>query len=455
MIPEMMIREPWRYMPHTFAEVVSNKTWKGWNYLRYAGRRIALACVMGGGRIIFSVPPRHGKSELISKHTPAWFLDMWPVEHVILTTYESDFAASWGRKTRDLVMASDKVRTRVNQKISATQNWETMEGGGMITAGVGGPITGKGGKLIIIDDPIKNWQEAQSPTIRKNIIDWFNSTVYPRAEPGATIILLMTRWHENDLAGYLENEHEDNWEVIKFPAIAEKDDVLGRKEGEALCPDRFDLEALARIQKAIGSYLWAGLYQQRPSPEGGGIIKREWFTGNEYDQLPKMEKIIQSWDTAFKKGKKTARSCCETWGKGKDGYYLINVWKDKVEYPELKRMASALYEKEKPSIMLIEDEASGQSLTQELKRGIDGNGRLPVKGIPCSEGEGKIVRARLVSPLIEAGMVHVPKHASWLADFLDEVVSFPTGDYADQVDSMTQALKYLRGDMKEPGLYWV
>ena len=438
---------PWKLLPNRLARRISRGKWIDWEYLSVVAKKVAVT-VMTAGRLIIEMPPRHGKSELISHWTPVWFLDRWPDEQVILTTYDSDFAAHWGRKARNTIEENpEELDVRVSRDSSAAQRWETTNGGGMITAGVGGPIMGRGGKLLIVDDPIKNWQEAQSKTIREGQINWFNSTFYTRKEPGAAIIVLMTRWHQKDLAGYLETEHKDKWEIIRFPALAELNDPLGRPEGKALCPDRYDEPALGDIKTALGSCFWAGLYQQRPAPLEGGIFKRNWW--EYYRQQPKFDKLIQSWDTAFKKGKKTSRSCCETWGRAKAGYFLVDVWKDKVEYPELKRMAKALYDKWKPSIVLIEDMASGQSLTQEMKR----DTKIPVKAIPVAEGD-KITRANFVSPLIEAGRGFLPKEATWLADFLDETSNFPNSEYSDQVDAMSQALNYLRIE-KRFGIAWV
>lgn len=430
----------WQYLPHRFAKRVSGGEWIPWDYLEKISREIAIAVFNGRGRLIIEIPPRHGKSSLVSHYTPAWFLNLWPQRSVILTTYEADFAASWGRKVRDLIEATPEIRVRVRQESSAAHRWETTAGGGMITAGAGGPIMGRGGNLLIVDDPFKNWQEAQSATIRERIINWFNSTFYTRAEPGATIIVLTTRWHEADLAGYLENTHRDSWQVIKYPALAEANDPLNRPEGEPLCPARFDKKALLDIKEALGSYLWAGLYQQRPAPAEGGIWRAEWW--KYYTEPPKFNLLVQSWDTAFKKGKRSSRSCCETWGRTETGYYLLHVWKDKVEYPELKQQVIALHDKWKPAAVLVEDEASGQSLTQDLKKGT----RIPAKPVKVHEAD-KVTRARLVSPLAEAGKVYLPERAQWLADFLDEAHSFPNSEYKDQVDAMSQALDYMRGGM--------
>lgn len=441
-----MINESWRFLPHLFAQQMGGGRWKCWDYLRLVGNCVA-DVVVRGGRLLVELPPRHGKSELISHYTPAWFLGLWPEKWVILATYESDFAAHWGRRVRNLIEEKPEIGVKIRSDSSAAHRWETTEGGGMITAGFGGPIMGRGGNLLIVDDPFKNWQEAQSPTYRRRVVEWFKSTFYTRAEPGAAMIVLTTRWHEGDLAGYLEKEHKDRWEVVKFPALAEADDPLGRKEGEALCPARFDVDALLKIKGAIGSYLWAAMYQQRPAPLEGGVFKIEWW--RRYKELPRLDRVIQSWDTAFKKGSETSFSVCETWGERRGDFFLLDVWRARVEYPELKRQTVALYDRWRPSAVLVEDKASGQSLAQDLKR----ETKLPIIPVKVAEGD-KVTRAQLVSPLVEAGRVFLPERAPWLADFLDELTQFPNAEHDDQVDALSQALDWMRGKRK-PRIRWI
>ncbi|RLA87425.1 MAG: terminase [Deltaproteobacteria bacterium] len=442
-IPGLPIDASWRCLPHLFAEHLGRGKWRLYPYLRLIGDRVTEAIFRGRGRLIVNLPPRHGKSQLVSVYIPAWYLSLFPERWVLLATYEGNFALSWGRKVRDLLEAHPELGVKIRQDVSAASHWETTEGGGMATAGFGGPLTGKGGHLLIVDDPVKNWREAQSPVIRKAVIEWFNSVFYTRAEPGATIVVVMTRWHERDLTGYLVGEHSDRWEVIRLPALAEGGDPLGRKEGEALCPERYPREELLSIKEAIGSYFWTGLYQQRPAPEEGGIFRREWW--RYYREPPRVDLLALSWDTAFKKGEETSYTVCEVWGRARGGYYLLDLWRARVEYPELRRQMMALYEKWRPHAVLIEDRASGQSILQELRR----EGRIPV--VPIAPEADKVMRARIVSPLVEAGKVHLPERAPWLADFLDEVTAFPNSEHDDQVDAMSQALDWLRED-RGPGI---
>lgn len=431
-----------RVWPHLYAEATSGGVWVPYRHLKFASIAIAKAMwqaeVSGvGARIVVTMPPRHGKSEFISHRVPTWFLDNWPERHVILTTYETEFAIHWGRKVRNTIQETPGINVRIASDSSAAQRWSTSEGGGMVTAGVGGPITGRGGHLIVVDDPHKNWQEAQSQTIRDGIIDWFNSTLYTRAEPGATIIVLQTRWHERDLIGYLLAEHGDNWIEVRLPALAEDGDPLGRIQGEALCRDRYDEIALSRIQRAVGSMIWAGLYQQRPAPAEGRLVKLEWWRYH-HGIVPGAHLVIQSWDTAFKKGEENAYTVGQTWVEGAAGYYLVDQVRDRYEYPELKRAIKMAANKWHPHSILIEDKASGQSAVQELRR----DTRLPVIAVAPGVGD-KLVRAQLQAPQIEAGRVYLPDNASWLQDYLHEWLHFPSSEFSDQVDATSQALDYL------------
>ena len=260
----ILINDIFHVYPHSFAVFASNGKWKAFLFLKLISEIIAQSVARGGGRIIVNLPPRHGKSQLISKWTPIWFLNLFPDRNVILTTYEAGFAADWGYMVRNEIRDNPICRVKIQNDSHAKDNWHTTDGGGMKTAGIGGPITGKGGHLVLVDDPVKNWDEARSPAQRQRVVDWFNSTLYTRLEPGGTLVILMTRWHEEDLSGYLLKTQPGAWTHINFPAVAEGIDMLGRNEGQALCPERFDEAALAAIKQSVGSIVWNGLYQQRP-----------------------------------------------------------------------------------------------------------------------------------------------------------------------------------------------
>jgi hypothetical protein len=258
--------------------------------------------------------------------TPIWFLSLFPDRHVLLATYESDFSAHWGRQVRNLISEySPQLGIKLTDDSKAADRWNTPEGGGMFTTGIGGPITGRGGNLIVVDDPVKNQEQASSETYRERAIEWFNSTLYTRAEPGATMIVLMTRWHQRDLAGYLLTDQANRWEEIRLPAIAEENDQLGREVGRALCPERFDEETLETTQVQVGSRVWNALYQQRPSAEEGNIFRREWRKFYR-DEPAAFTQVIQSWDLSFKETKSSDFVVCQVWGAiGADRYLLYQM----------------------------------------------------------------------------------------------------------------------------------
>lgn len=407
-------------------------------------------------RLMVFMPPRHGKSELCSKYFPAWFIGRYR-KRVILTSYEATFAASWGRLARDVLSewGPDVFGVRVSQR-SAAGDWWELEGaqgqrGAMMTAGVGGAITGKGADLLIIDDPVKNAAEAQSATARENAWRWYTSTAYTRLEPGGAVLVIQTRWHDDDLSGRIlhESERADEWTVLSLPALAETDecypvagcDAFTRREGEALWPARFNAERLAAIRQDVGGRDWAALYQQHPTPDGGMIFHREWF--RTYRELPALSQVVQTVDTAFKTGVASDYSVIATWGTDGVNFYLLDVWRARVEYPDLERAMIAQAAKHKPQAVLVEDAASGQSALQSLRRTTS----LPL--IPRKPLGSKESRAAGVSPLVEAGKVYVPEHAEWLADWLEEHIAFPMAAHDDTVDTTCYALEYLRGDARK------
>jgi predicted phage terminase large subunit-like protein len=436
----------WRETIADTALEFSRGYWQPYPYLMLISQLLSVAVREGDARFIVLLPPRHGKSELISKWAPVWFLSNNPTKRIILTTYEADFAASWGRKVRDIINEnSGALGINMRRDSSAGARWDLAEGGGMQTAGVGGAITGKGGDLIIIDDAVKNYEQAMSPTYRKKSIEWFHSTLYTRREPGASVVLLMTRWHELDLGGHLIEEYPKDWVIIRLPAIAEEGDLVGREPGEALCPERFPLQALEPLRDAKGELeqlVWHALYQQTPRMLEGGIFKRSWWKF--YEKLPPKEewrRVVQYWDTAVKDEEDNAYSVCTTWIETETAFYLKDVFRDKLQMPDLMREAQMQYNLHKPSAVVIEDKSSGQSLIQLLRQ----KTRIPV--IADEVEKDKEYRARLVTPSIEAGNVLLParKLAPWITIYLEEFDLFPNGEYADQVDSTTGALRYLLG----------
>ncbi len=393
-------------------------------------------------RLMIFLPPQHGKSLLGSTIFPSWYLGRHPDRQVILATYAQELSDDFGRKVRNLV-ADDLHRAIfprcvLSEDSTAAHRFGLLPGGGYVAAGRGGPITGRGAHLIIIDDPLKDWQEAHSKTTRQGLYEWFISTAYTRLSGNGAVVLIQTRWHEDDLAGRLLSDPAgEQWEVLSLPAIAEHDESF-RRTGEPLWPERYGSTTLERIRAMVGERVWVSLYQQRPAAAEGVIFKRDWFQYYTPPFTGPFSRVIQSWDTGFKAGEANDFSVGTTWGVTENAYYLLHLSRSKEEFPELKRMMTVLAEEWNPTEILVEDRASGQSIIQELKSST----RLPI--ISVKPDRDKQSRAQSVTPIIEAGKVFLPENAAWLEDFLDEMTSFPNSIHDDIVDSTTQALNRLR-----------
>lgn len=400
-------------------------------------------------RLIINIPPRYGKSLIASVAFPAYILGRDPTAEIVCVSYAQDLAEKMAGDTRRLMNSSwyrDIFDTRLANARSRLSELRTVEGGTRLATSVEGMLTGRGGNIIIVDDPLKP-AEAASETQRKGVNDWFDYTVTTRSndkERGA-IVIIMQRLHEDDLVGHLQEQ--GHWDVLALPAIAEADErheyrSVGRDrivvlaEGEPLHPER---ESLARIEEAkttMGSYAWAAQYQQRPAPAGGGIIKAHWFPRYAVDDRPRFLKVIQSWDTASKISEVSSFSVCTTFGITRDKrILLLDVFRARLEYPDLKRKVVELFERFHPASILIEDTAAGTQLVQELRhQGLHQITPVKVEG-------SKEMRMQAQTPVMEAGHVWLPEQAPWLQHYLHELMMFPNGRYSDQVDSTSQALK--------------
>jgi predicted phage terminase large subunit-like protein len=437
-----------RRTPAGLAIRASRGRWTLAPHLRLLNERLLAAARGERPRLMICMPPRHGKSEFASKYFPAWFLGTFPDRRVILTSYEADFAATWGRKVRDVLEGhGDLFGVRVRKDSAAANRWD-LEGydGGMATAGVGGPITGRGAHLMIIDDPVKNAEEAASETYRNRAWDWYASTAYTRLEPGGIIVLIQTRWHEDDLAGRIlaHDASRGEWDVLNLPAQAEPDDALGRPEGRALWPERYDDAALATIRVTLGSYWFAALYQQRPRPREGGFFKRAWFSlvdsGLADDQYPER---VRWWDMAATEGG-------GDWTVGllmsrtADGLYTIEdvvrgQWSPYSRDAEIRRTA----DRDRARYGFIdqwceqEPGSSGVSAAQAFVRLLEGHAARAER----TTGD-KQVNAGPLASMAEAGMVRVLR-APWSESLLAELCDFPTGKHDDQVDAASRAFNKL------------
>lgn len=395
--------------------------------------------------IIIEMPPRHGKSMTVTESFPSYFLAKNPSKRVIAASYSDSLARKFGRLNREKFneYGGSLFGESLSPINSAQNNWGVAgDRGGMIATGIGGSITGEGADLLVVDDPFKNKEEADSMTMREKVWGEWEATLSTRLHKGGSVIVIMTRWHEDDLVGRLLERSPYNWERIRMPAIAEdKNDLLGRNEGEPLCRELgFDEEWAENKKIEVGSRTWAALYQQRPSPGEGNIFNRKWW---KYYRVPptRFDEIIQSWDCTFKDTKSSDFVVGQVWGRVNADRYLLDQTRDRMDLPttmQAIRNMTAKWPKAKRK--LIEDKANGTAVIQMLQREISGL-------IPVEPEGGKEARANAVSPEVESGNVYLPdpEGAPWVNDFVEEASAFPNGANDDQVDGMTQALNRLGG----------
>jgi predicted phage terminase large subunit-like protein len=408
-------------------------------------------------RLIVNLPPRHLKSHAASIAFPAWLLGHDPSAQILCVSYGQELSDKLSRDCRALMTSrfyEQLFATRLSPMRSAVEEFATTAHGFRLATSVGGVVTGRGGDVIIIDDPLKP-EEAVSDIFRKRLNDWYDNTLYSRLNDRrkGAIVIIMQRLHEDDLVGHVL-EQED-WDVVRFPAIAPTDEshiietcsgvrTFGRKAGEALHEAREPPGEIERIRRALGSYNFAGQYLQEPAPPGGGMVRREWFQF--YDDPPwPLYQVVQSWDTANKVSELADYSVCTTWGVKKRNYYLLNVFRQKLNYPELKRAVVAQAKALGATSVLIEDRASGTQLIQELR---NDSGCSVMQVTPLGD---KIMRLNAQTAKIENGRVHLPRSAPWLETYMQEILTFPRCRYDDQVDSTSQALEWLtKPNVMEP-----
>jgi predicted phage terminase large subunit-like protein len=443
----------WATSPDTFAYVRSGRSWQLAPHLTWLCDRITYRINKGGYYAIVNMPPRHGKSQLLSRWLPAWFLTWDLGRQVILTSKESRLACDFSRSVRDIVGEQN-----LRSDSSSVARWMTRQGGGLVAAGVRGSIIGRGGQLLICDDPHKNWEEATSETINDSLRLWWGSTFWTRREPGASVIVVMTRWADCDLTAWLLDSSAVEWDHIVLPAIAEEDDPMGRAPGEALWPDRYPLEGdegLLATQQTLGSRLFAGLYQQRPEVSGGNIWQEAWWkfwngiasSPDDWssERVPSADdptaEWIQSWDMNFKETSGGSFVVGQVWCRKGSSCYLVDQVRGRwsfVQTVDEVRALSARYPQ--ATLKLIEDRANGPAIMSQLRHEL--GGMVPVE--PCGS---KAARAMAVSPLIEAGNVYLPARNvyQWVDGFISEATTFPNARTDDQVDAASQALSRFSG----------
>jgi predicted phage terminase large subunit-like protein len=405
-------------------------------------------------RLLINQPPRSLKSISVSVAYVAWLLGHDPTRRIIVVSYSNELAAELHRQFR-MVMDAPWYRAlfpAMRRARDTGTEFITTAGGSRYATSVGGTLTGRGADLIVVDDPLKA-EEAMSEPARKRVIEWYGGTLVSRLndKENGPIVLIMQRLHENDLAGHLLGQ--GGWEHLDLPAIAlddsviplSNDSVMTRRIGDILHPERESKDALERIKAEIGSLQFSAQYQQRPVPLEGNLIRREWF--RYYDHLPQgcAKRIVQSWDIAMMTGDANNYSVCTTWWIIKADYYLVDVFRARLQYPDLRRKVIGLAAKHGAETILIENAGPGMALLQDLWRDLPPAMARPLGQRP----EGcKVDRIVAQSAKIEAGHVHLPREADWLDILLHELLAFPYGRHDDQVDSVSQFLKWT--SVREP-----
>jgi predicted phage terminase large subunit-like protein len=401
-------------------------------------------------RLIINMPPRHTKSEFASYLLPAWFLGKFPHKKVIQTSHTAELAVGFGRKVRNLVDTDDYHSIFPDLSLSADSKaagrWNTSKGGDYFAIGVGGAVTGKGADLLIIDDPHSE-QEAALAEINPDIYDktyeWYTSGPRQRLQPNGAIVIVMTRWSKRDLTAQVlkasAQRGGNEWEVIEFPALL--------PSGNPLWPEFWSLDELAALKEELPNSKWMAQYQQNPTGDQSAIVKREWWKVWERDAPPQCDFVLQSWDTAFEKTQRADYSACTTWGVfyhpddngiEQANIILLNAFRDRMEFPTLKRTAIEEYRDWSPDSIIIEKKASGAPLIYEMRAM-----GIPVQEFTPSRGNDKISRLNACSDLFASGRVWAP-NTHWAEEVIDEVASFPGGEHDDYVDSVSLALMRFR-----------
>jgi len=412
-----------------------------WPYLSYIQQHLKSITEGRLKRLMIFLPPRHGKSEMVTVRYPVWRLEREPELRVIVGAYNQDFATGFSRKSKRIA----QKRFALSADRATASDWETAHAGGLRAVGVGSGVTGRGGDLIIIDDPVKSREEANSASYRQRVWDWFTDDLYTRLEPGGALVLIMTRWHEDDLAGrILASNFADDWTVISLPAFAEADDPLGRAQGAALCPERFSVLDLQGIQRVMGNSFYA-LYQQKPQPPSGKFFKRVWFDVLPAAPAPGRCYWVRYWDLANSTTGNPTAGVLMALTKDTGEYVVVDVeigkWEDDERDKRIRQVATddaARY----PGIQTWREReggSSGKDSARAFIKMLAGHAAyaeyMPGKGSKITRAEPLQAQAMIGNVKLVAG--------AWNKPYLDELTAFPFGTNDDQVDGSTGAFRRL------------
>lgn len=456
------LAQNWSLTPATFAQKLGRGSWIAAPHLQYISLRIAQGIMRGNARIIISLPPRHGKSELISVNTPAWVLEKFPNYRVLLTGYGADLVEGFARKTRDILADAQNIpllknaRLRMDKK--SVSEFGTVMGGYEYAVGLGGSITGRGADVLLIDDYIKEIKEALSPTQRDYIWNWFVTTAFTRLEPGGSCIIIATRWHTDDLIGRILKHFPDEWEYIEIPAIAtERDinpltgtDILGRVEGEALFPQRYPIKALEEKRRLLGKAFFEALYQQRPYDETNKLTDGGWLKVANAEEWPKKDakiSLARVWDLAASEegGDFLVGTLC-AYDRTHDEFGIVEVLRRQLSVGKVENLVIATAKADGPGVEIVIEQEPGSS-GKILVESFQANPKLKghkVTSFPVSGRGNKAARAQPFIAAAEDGRVFLLR-AKWNDAFIAEFNEFPGGMFDDQVDTAAAGYTKLTG----------
>lgn len=419
-------------------ETASHWRWN-WRHQNFLYKQLHRVTTGKCRRLMIFMPPRHAKSETVTVRYSAWRLEKDPKLNIIVGSYNQKLANRFSRRIRRI--AEERVALSKDRK--AVDEWETTDGGGVRAVGVGAGVTGFGADLVMIDDPVKSRAEAESRMRRDNTWEWYTDDIYTRLEPKGAVVLIQTRWHQDDLAGRLKKAEAnggDRWDIVSLPAIAEADDPLNRKVGEALWPQRFDLKRLEQIRQQQGSYSFNALYQQRPVAREGNVFKREWFE-KVVSRAPKGLSWARGYDLAVSTRSSADYTASFRCAFDADGnLYIADGFRRRIEYPEQRRYVIERVQSEDNTVHGIERALHGQALVQDLRKDATLRGRS-IQAIAVDTD--KFTRALAWAALAEEGRVRLVE-GTWIDQFVDEICSFPDGEHDDQVDAVSLAVRMLR-----------